>query len=67
MIKTHIKFTDNIDNLTEIKMKAISVRARHPKMVKDIEEYMNRMKVIQKERARKIMETEKINSTEIII
>ncbi len=66
MIKTNTKFVDNIDRLTGIKMKAMSVRARHPEMVKDIEEYMNRMKMVQKERARKTKGMEKINSTEMI-
>ncbi len=59
MIKTNTKFIDNTDRLTERKMRAMSVRARHPEMVKDIEEYMNRMKMVQKERARKTKGMEK--------
>ncbi len=66
MIKKHTEFIDNIDNLTERKMKAMSIRARNPKMVKDIEEYMNRMKIVQKEMMRKTKGIEKINSTEMI-
>ncbi len=66
MIKTHAKFIDNIDGLTERKMKAMSVRARHPEMVKDIEEYMNRMKIVQKERVKRSLGMEKINRTEMI-
>ncbi len=62
-IKTHTEF---IDRLTERKMKAMSVRARHPEMMKDIEEYMNRMKMVQKEMVRKSKGMEKINSREMI-
>ncbi len=66
MIKKHTEFIDNIEVLTERKMKAISVRARNPKMVKDIVEYINRMTKVQKERVRRSKNTEKINRTEMI-
>ena len=38
MITKNIEFEDNIDSLTERKMKAMSMRAKNPRRFKDIEE-----------------------------
>ncbi len=62
MIKTHTEFIDKIDGLTEGK-----IRARHPEMVMDIEEYVDRIKNVQKERMKRSLGMEKINRAGMII
>ncbi len=66
MLSKHIEFIDKIDGLTERKMRSMSVRARNPGMVREIEEYMNEMKSIQRERMKRSGNREKINNMELI-
>ncbi len=55
----HTEFIDKIDGLAERKMRSRSVRARNPAMIREIEEYMNEMKNVQKERMKRSGSREK--------
>lgn len=44
MLVRRVRFIDEIDSLTEKKMRAMSLRARHPEMITEIEEELKVLK-----------------------
>ena len=44
MLVKRVRFIDEIDSLTEKKMRAMSLRARHPEMIAELEEKLKVLK-----------------------